>query len=252
MIIFDGATYEKSSEKCPAAALTRSVLAGHRGFGFCSTIESKHHLVTFASFREPVSRIRSLYDYRLYKLNMFLRRNFSQQIVDFNATEEIEPGEARIRALCTQQTRFMYLFCLLLPLSQKNLKQLICQQFRCGYKCMGPSAYVLAKGLTLAQEEHLVLAIAKRNLYTLDSIGILDHLNDLIPQLRWQVGDLIPANFRSWPRENVVRGRTHLTTQAAAILREWSAMDVQLYDLAVQLAMRRRVEALTCLKLMRK
>ena len=112
MMIFDGSSYLSSSSRCPPLVHVKTLLTGHRGFGYCREVDSnkKRGLLTFVVLREPVSRIRSLFDYRLLKTGVLGKQteDFSSAIVRFNSTPEIENGEARLRALGMQQTRFLW------------------------------------------------------------------------------------------------------------------------------------------------
>jgi hypothetical protein len=237
-MIFDGSSYEGSSVRCPPMVQVKTLLVGHRGFGYCRDVElaSKRGLVTFATLREPVSRIRSLFDYRVHKYlgggaeESSGASNFSALIARYYATEEVEPGEARIRALCMQQTRFM-----------------------CGYRCMGPLVE-REQGDSINKDEVAeVLAQAKANLLKLDAVGVLERMNELIIQLKFQLGtDFVPPGFTAWPRENVVKSGKKSVVDAFAmqVLREWSAADIELYELADRLAKEKHRQAAQCMRLL--
>ena len=112
----DGNHVAGTSSKCPPMSVAMTILAGHRGYGYCRDVEfSSRGLFTIMNFRDPVSRMISSYDYFLYKLREARAvRTFGsdnkglQGIVKmYHATAEIEPGEALIRYDGQQQARFL-------------------------------------------------------------------------------------------------------------------------------------------------
>jgi len=234
MMIFDGSSYGSSSSRCPPLVQVKTLLTGHRGYGYCRDVQAnkKRGLVTFVVLREPVSRIRSLFDYRLLKLGVLGKQtdDLSDAIVRFNSTLEIEKGEERLRALGMQQARFL-----------------------CGFHCMGPEADVMAR--SNASKEHVtrtIVAKAMHNLLRVDAVGVLERFTELLPQLKYQL-DWVPMNVHGWPKENTAapHDKTVLTPQAVEILREWNRPDTEVYQLADKIAKRKTSEALKCLKHLR-
>jgi len=229
---FDGVALGGSSSRCPGRALPSTVLVGHRGFGYCRDVEiSKRGLFTFAVLREPISRIRSLFDYRLLSHAMAGGGDLSSAVLRYNSTERIETGEMRLRSLGLQQARFL-----------------------CGYHCMGPEAVKMYRELnhTAAEVERIVLNKAKHNLMRMDAVGVLEHFDDLITQMRYQT-HIVPWSIKHWPEANTVkRKKTVLTPDAIAILKEWNAPDIELYNLAMKLNKARTVEAAQCLAVLEK
>jgi len=229
---WDGSEFRGSSSKCGGLAAEHTILAGHRGFGYCREVETnKRGLISFTVLREPISRIRSLFDYRLAEMNILGKgiEDLSETIVRFNSTPEVEKGEMRLKWLGVQQARFI-----------------------CGYHCMGPEAVVMAKNLTIEQEADRIMQRAMHNLPKINAIGVLERFPELIPQLKYQF-DFVPLAFKAWPRENTVKPKkkTVLSDQAMAILRQWARHDIILYERASKLAARKAAEALKCMKLAR-
>ena len=86
--------------------------------------------------------------------------DFSETIIRYNATATIERGEARLRSLGMQQTRFL-----------------------CGYRCMGPMASTFSQNRTGEEEGRFLLGLALRNLAEINAVGVLERFNELIPQV---------------------------------------------------------------------
>jgi hypothetical protein len=58
----------------------------------------------------------------------------------------------------------------------------------------------------------------------------------------------VPDYFRAFPKDNVVSTRSLVTEEAAAVIRKWSFMDMQVYALADRLAKQKTAIAKKCLK----
>lgn len=114
--MFNGNQVAGSSFRCPPNALSASFLMGHRGMGFCDQVESSPKgLFTFAAFRNPISRMVSIYDYNLKtlkepravrvfgKLNLPLR----DVVKRFNQSSHVEFGERILRYSGSLQSRYM-------------------------------------------------------------------------------------------------------------------------------------------------
>ena len=221
---FDG-PFGGSSDACPPNALTRGVLMGHRGFGYCKGVEQRGPHVHLVVFREPISRIVSYYDYSTTKYHsdkwdQFPKgKSLSEIIKRFNATVELEKGERILRYAGSQQARFM-----------------------CGYRCMGPAAV----GHPIPEEE--LLARALENLDLADVVGILERLGDVMPQLRLHLS-WVPPGVHGFGRRNehAKTRKSELDQEAEAILREWSATDLALYKKAEELSLSKAARARECL-----
>ena len=227
--IFNGPSFFQSSFACPAGALGYSVLAGHRGYGFCRDVEhATRGTFIFTAFREPVSRIVSLHDYNLITIaaqkdkweDSFRKgESFSDAIKRFNRTEEVEAGESLLRYAASQQTRFL-----------------------CGYECMGPNV----RG-NETYTDAFMLRKAKANLRKLDVVGITERLDDLIPVLKMHL-QLVPRGFSRWPESNSLppSKKSKIDDEAKAILAKWAWADRELYAEADAIAKRMFEEAKRC------
>lgn len=219
----------RTSWKCPAIYKHATILAGHRGYGFCRNVENDQRgLFSFTAFRDPVARMVSWYDYNLYDIHeeravkVFgsLNKPLSAIVKQYNKTKQLEWGEKLIRYSGQQQSRFM-----------------------CGYMCMGP----IAKGNKNLTEE-VVLKTALKNLAKLDVIGLTEELDEMIPQLKFHLPQLIPRKFTVFPRENVYkRERSVLDDEARSIMKEWARVDEELYRQAKILYEKKKKLASECL-----
>lgn len=234
---FDLNAYGGTSTKCPSFVKTATILIGHRGFGFCRAVkESSRGLFTFTALRNPVSRMVSLYDYNLQKLQV--RRSIqvfgstgaslSTLVKRYYATKNVtEVGEMLLRYAGSQQTRFM-----------------------CGYECMGPDVYGHKDEMT----EEYMLQRAKENLRKMDVVGITEKLDQLINLLRFHL-TWVPKNFVSWPRDNVLVDtkfvKSELDEESRRILEEWSWTDRELYKEALEINEEKRHIANKCFALWR-
>ena len=223
----NGAGIRGSSFNCPMAALDASMLMGHRGYGFCQDIEhSPRGLFTFATFRKGASRIISLFDYNLWRLEPRALRVFgatplNKLIKMYNSTPELDEGERLLRYHGSQQVRFM-----------------------CGYECMGPNAL---KNETMTLPFMMQRAIA--NLKKVDVIGITEELNNAIIQLKFHL-PFLKRRFGSWPDANEMSNRKKSTVdkESMAILEEWAKPDQQFYEIAKALYLKKDAIARKCLK----
>jgi hypothetical protein len=230
-MIANGPSFSHSSFTCPPGALGHNVLAGHRGFGYCTEIENNPRgMFTFTAFREPVARAVSLHDYNLITIgdskdsweDAFKdeKESLSDSIKRFNRTQEIERGEALLRFAGSQQTRFM-----------------------CGYACLGPNV----RGNDTYTNEYM-LKKAKVNLLKLDAVGVSERLDELIPQLKLHLSPLVPRGFSKWPESNAQtpKKKSVLDNEARAILAKWSETDAELYKIADEIARKKTEEARKC------
>lgn len=113
---YDSNSISGSSTRCPGLAMESTIIAGHRGFGYCQTIErSPRGLFTFTAFRDAVSRVVSWYDYNLYRINekraaMVFGKDgppLAEIVKKYNSTPKLEYGEQLLRYAGQQQARFM-------------------------------------------------------------------------------------------------------------------------------------------------
>lgn len=113
---YDSNTVGFSSTKCPGGAFSATLLAGHRGFGYCQNIEkSSRGLFTFTAIREPVSRMISWFYYNLEVIHDDrVRAAFGHQtlsldelIKKYDSTDQVEYGEKLLRYAGSQQARFL-------------------------------------------------------------------------------------------------------------------------------------------------
>jgi hypothetical protein len=214
-----------SSFACPPHVKEASYLIGHRGFGYCEAIEmAPKGLFTFATFRSSVSRIVSLFDYNmgreeLRSVRVFGNTPLNTWVKRFNSTPELEEGERLLRFHGSQQVRFM-----------------------CGYECIGPNAW---HNHTISLPYMMKRAV--ENLKKLDVIGLTEHLNDVIPQLRFHI-PYLPGGFKQWPVENhtTKNKRSVLDEQSLAILAEWGRPDAELYKIASELYKKKEAIARFC------
>jgi len=107
-------------------------------------------------FREPY--LYSIWK-EVYRADLFQEYSgqslcLNQWLKEFNKTEKIEEGEALIRFMGSQQSRFL-----------------------CGYECFLPKNKSM-------NDDSFLLARAKKNLPKIDCLGTTEQLFDLIPQLK--------------------------------------------------------------------
>lgn len=230
----DEASIKGSSTICPPGAEAASILIGHRGFGFCGEVErSPRGLVTFATFRRSASRIVSLVDYNVNRMNpramrLFGREPLATLIKRYNSTRDVvEEGEALLRFAGSQQVRFM-----------------------CGYECLGPNA-AHNQTITLG----FMMQRAMENVDKLDMIGLTEELNECIRQVRFHLALQRPS-FSEWPEANGAPGNKRrkssvvllMDDEAKAILDEWARPDQELYEHAKARYLKKQAIARHCLK----
>ena len=227
---YDSNSVGGSSTKCPDGAFEATLLAGHRGFGFCTSIEtSKRGLFTFTAVRDTVSRMVSWFYYNLEVIHeprakaAFGNVNLPLQdlIKKYDKTEQIENGERLIRYSGSQQARFL-----------------------CGYKCMGPNA----RGKTNISEEY-ILEHALQNLQRIDVLGVTERLDDILVPLRFHLPNIVPKSFHHFRRDNVHSKKSVLDDEAKSILRRWGWVDDKLHMEATKIFEKQYREALECLEL---
>jgi len=191
---------------------------GHRGFGYCQKMEKNYGARAFyiVALREPISRFRSLFDYIMSNNFWFFKdyhrhwdgRQLSDLVVEYNNTLHLglpasHPrmwGPIRFWSLARQQASFM-----------------------CGWDCIS-----LQQNYTT----HEVAERAISHLLRTDAVVVMEKLDDLIDQLKFHL-TWVPVWLKKFPYENKHSGkRSTLTEQATAIIKEWSRIDIEVYELA--------------------
>lgn len=224
---FNGPLVEGSNSVCPGGTLSADVLAGHRGFGYCRDVDkSDRGLFTFTTVRNALTRAVSLFDMNVKRLKdpLFTRtfgsKPLKEWLKEFNrTTDKVEPGEALVRFMGSQQCRFL-----------------------CGYECFLP------KNRSMNDPNYL-FERAKENLLKLDAVGVTERMDELIPQLKFHLRWL-PVGFNSWPHDNKVKNpdeKSEMDDDAWEILEQYSQPDMKLHALADELADLKTKEALRCL-----
>lgn len=204
--------------KCPGI-IDRGILMGHRGFGFCDKMLKKYgqNALFVVVLREPVSRFRSLFDY-------FMDNNFP----DFQEYHQMWKGK-ELSDLVVEAKQILDQR---LPTTEPKMRspirflQLARQQtnFMCGWDC------VSLKKTNVTMNEKLERALD--NLRRADVVVIMEHLDDMIDQLRYHTY-LIPSSVNRFPLENTHKGKKSvLTAEASKIIAEWSKRDIKLYEMA--------------------
>jgi hypothetical protein len=222
----DGTTVAGSSSTCPGAAMNHDVFTGHRGYGFCEGVIRKRNPFIFTVFREPVSRMISLYDYNLKSRHTdraqqsFGGKSLSQWVVHFNSTPQVEHGEFLLKYSGSQQARFM-----------------------CGFDCLGPAGR--------SKTEEMLLQKALENLRDrvhTRAIGYLENFDDVLDQLRVHLR-WVPKNA-VWPHSNALKptAKSKLDEQSNEIMKKWAWVDVRLYEEAVKMADQMTLEARECIR----
>jgi len=220
------------SWKCPGA-VDRGILMGHRGFGFCEKMLKNYgeNALYLVALREPVSRFRSLFDYFMdndYSFfssyhDMWKGRNLSDLIIDADRLLglNLPSSDPRLRSpkrfleLARQQTNFM-----------------------CGWDCVS-----LKSNLTISEK----FDRAAENLRRTQVVVVMEHLDDMIDQLRFQT-NLVPLEVRRFPMENTHKGKKSiLTPEAAVIVAKWTRRDTQLYEIAKTFHAQLTDDARSCL-----
>ena len=230
-LVFNGPSIDGSASTCPQKATQMQILMGHRGYGFCRAVETSHRgLFTFTAFREPLSRMISMFDYNLKMratkkaVSVFGKgASLNALVLQYNSTTDVvENGERILKYSATQMTRFM-----------------------CGYECMGPNAVVV--------DAPAMRKRAHANLHKMDAVGLLHKLDELIVQLKFHIA-FMPGDYKKWPDTNTIvkTAKSKVGPQAAAILLEWAALDVELYEKALEIYERKHDVAKRCLKLSRR
>ena len=205
---------------CPDALVNRGILLGHRGFGFCQRMQRAYGDKAFyvVAMREPVSRLRSLFDYFMSHNYPFFQKyhalwrnkELNDIVIDYNKTlhenlPRTDPrmrGPTMLRGLSLQQTAFL-----------------------CGWDCVAGEAN------NVTRKEAFQRAVD--NLQRADAIVIMEKLDDLIVQMRFHT-TWVPSNINKFPFDNTHKGKKSvLSAQAQEIVRQWSRDDVKLYRMAV-------------------
>ena len=224
------------------------LLQGHRGYGYSKDLYMEP-LYVIVVLREPVSRFISFFDYT-FDNHLMPREVWARDIT----LEEVMKSYRKTREKC---------FSCLLPggvasVSDKTIHQRLSMQmqFLCGYDCVvwdkNQLHNRLDKGKHLANmpfkyslEEMYEKAVT--NLKKCHSVGVLTHLDDIIPQIRMHI-DWIPPDFTSWPKDNAKKNKaSKLSKEMTAYLKDLLRLETELYQLAVQLAQNKTKTAKRCL-----
>jgi len=114
-------------------------------------------------------------------------------------------------------------------------------------QCMGP----MAKGNKNYTEKY-ILEKALQNLEKLDVIGIMEHLNLMIRQLRFHLPHLIPRSYKAFKRDNVhnKKKKSVLDYEARRIMHDWGWVYRVLYERGKELYQQKQALAEKCLKLL--
>jgi hypothetical protein len=219
---------------CPESLINRGILLGHRGFGFCQRMERVYGNDAFyvVAFREPVSRLRSLFDYFLdnnypffHKYHVLWRgKELDSIIKEYNQTFALGlpkdhpkmKGPLLLKGLSQQQTAFM-----------------------CGWDCVAGEANNVSRAEALER--------ALTNLQRADVVVIMEKLDDMIDQMRFHTS-WVPTDVKKFPYDNTHKGKKSiLSPEASAIVREWATNDVVLYNMAVDRHNELTNEARRCL-----
>jgi hypothetical protein len=202
---------------CPGI-MERGLMYGHRGFGFCDRFEKRYGEKAFymVAMREPVSHFRSLFDFMMNELfgpgseqyRLWGNKELADLVEEYNHTLSLglNATDPRMRGpkifvnMAKQQVSFM-----------------------CGWNCVDFHKF----GIT----EDVMLRNALKNLQRAEVVVKMEHLNDMIEQLKFHVGWMSPKEKR-FPHDNVVPTgkRSHLTEAAVQIIAGWSKLDLELYE----------------------
>lgn len=204
---------------CPDSVVNRGILLGHRGFGYCQRMQRQYgdRALYVVALREPVSRLRSLFDYFMendypffHKYhNLWRGRELNDVVLEYNRTlnaglSRSDPrmrGPLLLKGLANQQTAFM-----------------------CGWDCVAPDVNNVTSRNAIER--------AMMNLQRTDVVVVMERLDDLIDQLRFHVS-WVPRGIKRFPYDNTHKGKKSvLSKEAQDVIREWSANDVKLYNVA--------------------
>jgi len=225
--------------------IRRGVLLGHRGFGFA---KGAGNLVEIVAFREPLSRVISLFDYLnslqdRSPLLMAIRKSWNgksldQVIASYNATRVSSFASLLPGGNASHSDRSFH------RVLQSQL------QFMCGYECVflltgSPDEQVIP---TQVRDPKVVFNRAIENLKKTECIGVLAHLDDLIVQMKHHLG-FVPPNVVKFPFENTKHGKkSKLSDGARALLQEWLKEEIVMYQFAEKLSAAKTRHARDCLK----
>ncbi|KAH9260847.1 hypothetical protein BASA81_001314 [Batrachochytrium salamandrivorans] len=207
----------------PGKTANGAILMGHRGFGFCRALEPNEDRMTFAvAVREPVSRVRSLFDYILtstyWEFEPYHRkwkhRDFSQLVIEAEQARQQYPAGAPERFTYDRFYEFSH--------QQTN--------FLCGWECT-------ARSVRNCTNEDVLDANLQRalvNLERCDIVVVMEQLDDMIIQFEYQTQGLVPEKVRGrFPLENKHNGKKSVVTpEAMKILESWNRRDTVLYNAA--------------------
>lgn len=113
-------------------------------------------------------------------------------------------------------------------------------RFMCGFDCHGKQRYDMP--LTDVTERAL------QNLRETDAVVVMENMDDLLLQLRYQLS-WFPKGMRSWPEHNVVQVKKSIVDDdVRAIIQKWSWADRLLYEAAKIEGEDRTILAKRCIK----
>ena len=215
---------------CPQRVATSGgvgmVLLGHRGFGYCPRVRKKLDPLYVVSIREPVSRLVSMYDYAMItnrhstRFSTFHNQwgadaSFDALVRRLNHTDRSVKARRMLEGIANQQVRFM-----------------------CGFECHGANTSV---PLDVAVDRAL------ENLRKTHCVGVLEHLDDLLVQLKFHL-PWIPRGKNHWGKDNARKTRkSRVSAESRAVLLQWGWGDALLYEAAREIARERTTVATACM-----
>lgn len=220
---------------CPETFFNKNpglVLLGHRGYGYCqrfwnqTSLSPPPNLLVAVVLREPVSRFRSLFDYIMDNdYPQFHEYHVAWEGRDLNdLVVEVEemlttPNIVSSPSALFTATRFI-------EFAHQQMNYL------CGWQC------VIQARKDRYEEDEMAnknFQLAKLHLEQADVVVVMEDLDDMILQLRFQTLGIVPKTIKDrFPQsENFQSGKkSELTSEVEKIISKWSWRDDELYRLA--------------------
>jgi hypothetical protein len=215
---------------------------GHRGFGFANrlVVPSAPKPLYIASFREPISRLISQFDF-IMATDSVNFEGIHAAWKDLSFDEVIQRYDQALRSgikpygqAFDVELEFVYFY------------RMMHQQtsFMCGFDCVfmpyfdgTNSKYSKTRAARFSEEEMLVQAL--KNLNQTECVAVLDNLDSLIPQMKVHLPWYSPR-YKKFPLDNKHSGKKSTVNESnMKLLRKWMDVEIRFYEAAKEVSMLR-------------